>query len=176
MVRPAGRAPETGGQPGGGPRPLAVFDLDGTLADVRHRLHLVRGVPRDWDAFFAAAPADPPLDEGVRLALACARHSELAYLTGRPESCREDTVDWLARHSLPAGRLLMRPEGDRRPARTLKPELLRGLAAQRPVTAVVDDDRQVCAAYEAAGFRVLHARWAEPQPLLEQVQEREGRT
>ncbi|MFI9723639.1 hypothetical protein ACIHFE_28945 [Streptomyces sp. NPDC052396] len=159
-----------------GPPPLALFDLDGTLADLRHRLHLVRGRPRDWDAFFAAAPADPPLAEGVGLALACARHCELAYLTGRPERCRADTVDWLTRHGLPAGRLLMRPEGDRRPARTVKPELLRALARERTVTAVVDDDQQVCSAYEAAGFRVLHATWMEPQPVLEQVQEREGRT
>ena len=37
------------------PRPLAVFDLDGTLADVRHRLHHIEGRRRDWDAFFSAA-------------------------------------------------------------------------------------------------------------------------
>ncbi|MGW1195718.1 phosphatase domain-containing protein [Streptomyces sp. NPDC002536] len=158
------------------PRAVAVFDLDGTLADVRHRLHLVRARPRDWEAFFAAAPADPPLAEGVGLALACARQCDLAYVTGRPESCRRDTEDWLARQGLPRGPLLMRRDGDRRPARTVKPELLRSLAQERCVTAVVDDDVQVCTAYEATGFRVLHAPWMEPEPLLAVVQEREGRT
>ncbi|GFE12858.1 hypothetical protein Sgleb_09050 [Streptomyces glebosus] len=41
-------------------RPLAVFDLDGTLADTGHRQHLLRQTPRDWRAFFAAATEDPP--------------------------------------------------------------------------------------------------------------------
>jgi FMN phosphatase YigB (HAD superfamily) len=73
-------------------RPLAVFDLDGTLADVRHRLPLLRRRPKDWDGFFAAAPADPPLPDGIALALSSAEDHEIAYVTGRPERCRRDTV------------------------------------------------------------------------------------
>ncbi|MFF7727115.1 hypothetical protein [Streptomyces sp. NPDC008001] len=162
--------------PGTEPRPLAVFDLDGTLADVRHRLHHLDSRPRDWDAFFAAAGQDPPLAEGVALLAAAAQRCEVAYVTGRPEHCRRDTLDWLARHGLPEGLLFMRNRGDRRPARICKPELLRRLARDRVVAVVVDDDRQVCDAYEAEGFQVLRATWTDTQPLLEQAQEREGRT
>jgi phosphoglycolate phosphatase-like HAD superfamily hydrolase len=157
-------------------RPLAVFDLDGTLADVRHRLPLLRRRPRDWDAFFAAAVDDPPLPEGVTLALASAEEYEVAYVTGRPERCRLDTLDWLERYGLPPGRLLMRQSRDRRPARVAKPELLRRLAGEAEIAFVVDDDEQVCAAYEAAGFRVRRAAWMTGEPALEQAQEREGRT
>jgi hypothetical protein len=96
-------------------------------------------------------------------------------VTGRPEHCRRDTLDWFARHGLPEGRLSMRRAGDRRPARMAKPQLLRSLARQRVVAVVVDDDEQVCDAYEQAGWRVLRARWMESAPLLEQAQE-EGRT
>ena len=46
-------------------RPIAVIDIDGVLADVRHRLHLVHDRPKDWVAFFAAAPDDPPLETGL---------------------------------------------------------------------------------------------------------------
>ncbi len=49
-------------------RPLAVFDVDGVLADVRHRLRHVERRPKDWDAFFSAAVDDPPLAQGVALA------------------------------------------------------------------------------------------------------------
>jgi phosphoglycolate phosphatase-like HAD superfamily hydrolase len=157
-------------------RPLAVFDLDGTLADVRHRLHFLDGRPRDWDSFFAAAPDDPPLADGVGLALASAGEHEIAYVTGRPERCRRDTLRWLARHGLPGGRLLMRGGRDRRPARVAKPELLRRLAEDRTVALVVDDDHQVCDAYEAAGFTVVRAGWTTAEPVLEQAQEAEGRT
>ncbi|GAA2392453.1 hypothetical protein GCM10010420_16280 [Streptomyces glaucosporus] len=157
-------------------RSLAVFDLDGTLADVRHRLHHIEGRPRDWDAFFAAAPRDPPLAEGVALALESAEEHEVVYVTGRPERCRHDTLRWLDRHGLPAGRLLMRGGGDRRPARVTKPELLRRLARDRAVALVVDDDEQVCDAYENAGFPVVRAGWAAAPPALERAQEQEGRT
>ncbi len=157
-------------------RPLAVFDIDGVLADVRHRLRHVEGRHKDWDAFFAAAPADPSLAEGVALARASAEDCEVVYLTGRPERCRADTLAWLARHALPPGRLSMRTERDRRPARLAKPRLLRRLAAGRVVAIVVDDDEQVCDAYEAAGYRALRARWMASAPALVQAQEQEGRT
>ena len=50
-------------------RPLAVFDIDGVLADVRHRLRHVEQRPKDWDAFFAAEPDDPTLVAGIAMAV-----------------------------------------------------------------------------------------------------------
>lgn len=157
-------------------KPLAVFDLDGTLADVRHRLHHLARRPKDWDAFFAEALADPPLAVGVALAHESARECDVVYLTGRPERCRTATLAWLERHGLPEGRLVTRRDGDRRPARTAKVALLRRVAAGRVVAVVVDDDEQVCRAYEEQGWPVLRATWATGAPLLDQAQETEGRT
>jgi phosphoglycolate phosphatase-like HAD superfamily hydrolase len=158
------------------PRPLAVFDLDGTLADVRHRLHHLDRRPRDWESFFAAAPQDPPLPRGVAMARESAAECEVRYLTGRPERCRRDTLDWLAAHGLPEGRVHMRRDGDRRPARRTKLDILRRLARDREVRVLVDDDELVCADAEAAGFTVVRARWATPSADLNDAQEREGRT
>ncbi|MEU7057285.1 hypothetical protein [Streptomyces sp. NPDC046197] len=157
-------------------RPLAVFDLDNTLADTAHRQRFLERRPRDWDAFFAAAPADPPLEEGVALVRHSAAECEVVYLTGRPERCRRDTLDWLAVHGLPEGRLHMRRNDDRRPARRTKVEVLRRLARDREIRAVVDDDELVCDDAERAGFRVVRARWAAPSADLTDAQEREGRT
>lgn len=157
-------------------RPLAVFDLDGTLADTAHRQHFLEGAKRDWPAFFAAAPDDPPLAEGVRLVLRSAAECEIVYLTGRPERCRRDTVAWLSRQELPEGRLLMRRNDDRRPARRTKLDLLRRLGRSRQVRMLVDDDELVCDAAEVAGFAVVRARWAETSEALKDAQERDGRT
>jgi len=157
-------------------RPLAVFDVDGVLADVRHRLRHVERRPKDWDAFFAAAPDDPPLPTGVALAVESARDCDIVYVTGRPERCRTDTLRWFRRHGLPEGELSMRPGRDRRPARQAKLELLRRVAEGRVVAMVVDDDAQVCQAYERAGYRVLRADWMGAEPALEQAQEADGRT
>jgi phosphoglycolate phosphatase-like HAD superfamily hydrolase len=157
-------------------RPLAVFDVDGVLADVRHRLHHLERRPKDWAGFFAAAPHDPPLAEGVALAREAAAECEVVYVTGRPEQCRSDTLAWLDEQGLPQGRLVMRGPRDRRPARVAKPELLRALARDRVVAVVVDDDLAVCDAYEAAGWTVLRATWADRSDTLEQAQEESGRT
>ncbi|MEU4063187.1 HAD family acid phosphatase [Streptomyces wedmorensis] len=157
-------------------RPLAVFDLDNTLAATAHRQHYLERKPKDWDAFFAAAPDDPPLDEGIGLCHEAAEECEVVYLTGRPERCRRATVEWLAEQGLPEGAVHMRRHRDFRPARVTKVEVLRRLAADRTVRMLVDDDMAVCDAAEEAGFRVVRARWAEPSETLREAQEKEGRT
>ena len=68
--------------------PYAVIDLDGVVADVRHRLVHLRGRRKDWDAFFAAIPSDEPLAEGLAVASRLSGDHEVVYLTGRPERTR----------------------------------------------------------------------------------------
>jgi phosphoglycolate phosphatase-like HAD superfamily hydrolase len=172
-----------------------VFDIDGVLADVRHRLHHVASRPKDWDAFFGAAPNDPPLGEGLGAVATADRAGHVVvYLTGRPERCRAATLTWLAAQGLPEGQLFMRADSDRRPARITKVATLRRLSAQYRIEAFVDDDAAVVEAVRAAGFPVLHAQWmgtstsgadsapdpGEPPPsaqeVLFEIQETEGRT
>ncbi|MFJ6080456.1 hypothetical protein ACIQI8_03555 [Streptomyces sp. NPDC092369] len=157
-------------------RPLAVFDVDNTLADTAHRQRFLERSPRDWDAFFAAAPHDPPVPEGVAPALTSAEECEVVHLTGRPERCRRDTLAWLAAHGLPEGRVHMRRDDDRRPARRTKLEVLRRLARTREIRVVVDDDELVCEEVRRAGFTVVRARWTAPSGALNAAQERDGRT
>jgi phosphoglycolate phosphatase-like HAD superfamily hydrolase len=156
--------------------PVAVFDIDGVLADVAHRLPHLQRRPKDWAAFFAAAPADAPLLDGVALARRLEASCEIVYLTGRPESCRRDTLAWLTRHGLPEGRLLMRQASDRRTASLVKLELLRRLAAGRRVEVVVDDDPAVCQAAARAGYPVRLADWASRPVELDSAQGSEGRS
>ncbi|GEC02793.1 hypothetical protein SSP24_04480 [Streptomyces spinoverrucosus] len=153
-----------------------MFDLDNTLADTAHRQRFLQRKPRDWDGFFAAAPADPPLAQGIAMVRASAEECEVVYLTGRPERCRQDTLDWLAAQGLPEGRVYMRRDADRRPARHTKLEILRRLARTREIRVLVDDDELVCEDAERAGFTVVRARWATPSAELKVAQEREGRT
>jgi phosphoglycolate phosphatase-like HAD superfamily hydrolase len=157
----------------------AVVDIDGVLADVRHRLRHVTGRPKDWRAFFAAAGDDTLLAEGERTVRALAEVYDVVYLSGRPEGLRRVTEDWFRRHRLPEGTLLLRPEGDYRPSRLYKVEVLRRLARDRTVVVLVDDDERVLSAAREAGFDVLPATWmgsAEELPALREAQEEEGRT
>lgn len=155
---------------------LAVIDLDGVVADVRHRLHHVADRPKDWSAFFAAAPDDALLEEGARVVRALAEVHEVVYLSGRPESCRTDTLAWLHGHGLPEGEVHLRPRHDRRPGRIYKVETLDRLAQKRQIAVLVDDDPLVCEAARAAGYDVLPAAWMGAQPELLEAQEIDGQT
>ena len=159
---------------------LAILDIDGVLADVRHRLGFVQSRPKDWEGFFAAAPDDTPLPRGLERAAELADLGDVVYLTGRPERCRGDTERWLMAHGFPQARVVMRPDRDRRPARLFKLEQVRRLAGAGVVDVVVDDDLLVVDTLAAAGFAVEHAQWmdddAPQQASLFEAQEREGRT
>lgn len=159
---------------------VAAVDIDGVLADVRHRLHHVTGNPKDWGAFFAAAPKDPVLEQGRETVVRLGEVFDIVYLSGRPEHCREDTLDWLRKHALPEGPVHLRPTGDRRPARLLKVEVLNRLTGEQPVAVLVDDDPQVLEAARDAGYDVLPAEWMHEAPAdhaaLLQAQEVEGET
>lgn len=162
-------------------RPLAVFDIDGVVADVRHRLRYVERRPKDWDAFFDAAVSDPPHAEGVALVKEhVAAGHDVVYLTGRPERCRRDTEHWLDEHGIGGFPVHMRPSDDRRPAAQVKVQVLASLAADREVALVVDDDELVVEALRRAGWNVRHADWElrakEQQAALLQAQELEGRS
>jgi hypothetical protein len=153
---------------------LAVFDIDGVVADVRHRLHHL-DPPRSWRRFFAGAGDDPLLPEGARLVADLARHHDVVWLTGRPDWLRATTAAWLSGHGLPAGELYLRPDGDYRPAPVFKLSVLRGLT-ERSVAAVVDDDPEVVAAATAAGLPAVLADWVPRSETLREAQDRLGRT
>jgi hypothetical protein len=155
-------------------RSLAVFDVDGVVADVRHRLHHLER-RRSWNAFFDAADEDGLLAEGARLVADLARRHEIVWLTGRPEWLRAVTEDWLAQHGLPDGELYLRPYADYRPAPQYKLSVLRSLAP-RGIAAVIDDDDEVVQAALRAGFPAVLADWVPRSGALRRAQDRDGRT
>ena len=143
---------------------------------MRHRLKYVERRPKDWDRFFAAAVDDEPLAEGLAVVGRLLVDHDVVFLTGRPERCRTNTEDWLAAQGLGGHRVIMRSEGDRRPARRTKLDELRRLARTRQVAVVMDDDPEVCVELQAAGLPVLVADWMPRPESLHVAQEREGRT
>jgi phosphoglycolate phosphatase-like HAD superfamily hydrolase len=154
---------------------VAVFDIDGVVADVRHRLHYLESRPKDWGGFFGAAGDDPPLAAGVALAADLGRQHDLVWLTGRPEWLRTVTTRWLQDQGLPAGEVFLRGNGDRRPARLYKLGVLRRLSA-RQIAAFVDDDTEVVDAAKQAGYPAVLADWIPRAPELREAQDRLGLT
>ena len=106
---------------------LIVFDLDGTLADIEHRLAFVRSKPKNWRAFDAGIPNDKvnsPVAE-VFHSLRDAGHN-IVFASGRSEKTREATVAWLDANGFwsVSSHLYMRKADDFRGDDIVKKEIL----------------------------------------------------
>lgn len=132
---------------------LIVFDIDGTLADLSHRLHhLDRG---DWDSFFAACGGDMPIQPGIDVFSEFLNNGwDIELWTGRPERTREITTEWFARHGIDISgvTMRMRADGDHRPDTEVKPEYL--TACGRRPWIIFEDRAAVVRAFRAKGLTV----------------------
>lgn len=158
-----------------------MLDLDGVLADTRHRMRYLETRPKNWPAFFAAALDDPAHPEGLAAArTAVQRGLAVVYLSGRPEPCRADTERWLSEHDAPPGPVLLRPADDHQPADRLKVSVLRGLAEHHHLRLLVDDDPRVVAAVRAARpplvEAVMLADWQPHSATMARAQHGRART
>jgi hypothetical protein len=88
-----------------------IFDLDGTLADINHRLHHIKGDNKNWNSFFADCVHDVPKPAIIELAAMCddAGH-RVIISSGRSEAVRAETVKWLEDQGVIYAQLHMRPD------------------------------------------------------------------
>lgn len=94
-------------------RPLYIFDLDGTLALIEHRLHFIQNKPKDWRGFFAAVAEDEPNMPVIHILQSLhAMEFEVWIWSGRSDECEAQTNAWLSNHGCWHDRLRMRTAGD----------------------------------------------------------------
>jgi len=133
-------------------KPLYIFDLDGTLANIEHRKHILdeKHDPNRWRRFYAACNRDLPIP-AVIATMERLRHSaDIWIFSGRSEEVRDKTVKWLIEntnfmtHDLDTA-LVMRQEGDYRADNVVKQEWWDGMLDEdrRRLVAVFDDRNQV---------------------------------
>lgn len=139
--------------------PLYIFDLDGTLADCRHRLHILEN--RDlypnstdrWKVFHRACTRDPVIPSvfSIFKMLLQQENTEVVILTGRSSVACMETCAWFHRVNFPNGfqpkNLFMRKQGDCRDAVDFKYHFYRNVMGrrdrQRLVTVFEDEQRLV---------------------------------
>jgi len=131
-----------------------IFDIDGTLADCSHRLHLIKNEPKNWKEFFSRVLDDKPIKHMVDLCKILIYHNyHVTFVSGRSEECRDDTERWLVRNVSIYLPLYMRKKGDHRDDDILKIELLSELRADGIEPIMVFDDRtRVVNAWRAEGI------------------------
>jgi hypothetical protein len=140
---------------------LVVFDIDGTLANIEHRLDYVRSKPKNWKAFDAGIPNDAvnkPVAEMFRLITRDAGHN-VVLASGRNERSRCATEDWLEIRGLGNyERLYMRKADDFRGDDIVKQEILDEIIADygRKPDMVFDDRPRVVRMWRDNGIFVFN--------------------
>lgn len=129
-------------------RPCYIVDIDGTCADLTHRLWFIQGEKKDWDGFFGAVSEDKPIEHMQKVVCALEDYADIVFVTGRPERTRTDTVAWLDLHlfnNTGMMKIYMRQDGDYRPDHQVKSELLSAIILDgfEPIMAFDDRDQVV---------------------------------
>jgi hypothetical protein len=82
--------------------PLYIFDVDGTICNIEHRLHFLEDKKdKDrWNKFYKACINDAPNEPVLRLLeTLVASGKEIWFFSGRSEDVRLETEHWLHRHT-----------------------------------------------------------------------------
>jgi FMN phosphatase YigB (HAD superfamily) len=136
-----------------------ICDLDGTLADIRHREHHAQGQRKNWKKFFEGIPEDAVAEVVADILRHYVKTHHIVFVSGRPEHTRKNTEAWLGRHApfVEKYELFMRPDGDFRPDNIVKAELYdRDIEPRHGAPFFVLDDRdKVVAMWRAKGLICL---------------------
>lgn len=125
-------------------KPVVVFDIDGTLADITlRRGHLQRPDP-DWKQFHSDMATDTPNEPVVEMyrALWSTARFNIILTSGRYERAREYTERWLLWNYIPFEKIYMRPNEDNRPDHILKQGFLDQISSSDGTILFAVDDRQ----------------------------------
>lgn len=125
-------------------RPLYIFDMDGTIADMTHRVHLLDNDgpnSEKWKLFYEMCEGDAPIAPTLKTLEALRRAgNDIWFLTGRSDVVRAKSTKWIVDHTsfdevdVVLG---MRTEGDHQHDYTFKQSWYNNMLK-------VDQERLVC--------------------------------
>lgn len=140
-------------------RKAIICDIDGTIADIEHRMKWWLKKPRDYAKFYEKIEDDAPISEMIALVNDLAhgpRELAVIYLTGRHEGVRARTQKWLNDHGLPIGPLFMRDDVDFRSDTDFKKTIYYGIIAPKyDVQFVLEDRSRVVAMWRSIRVKCL---------------------
>jgi hypothetical protein len=148
---------------------IILCDIDGVLADVRHLLPFIsKHLPkekRNYNEYYRRIGEAKPTAYIEYIAeMLFLKPLKFYYTTGRSEQCRNVTTHWLNENRLllnaSYSELLMRKDGDERPAHEVKLEMLNIIRAKHPEAyfLAIDDDSQVIKMYRREGVACFHIK------------------
>jgi hypothetical protein len=141
--------------------PAIIVDLDGTLANIdERRANLIN--TNDWDLFHSKIPDDKlnfwcrEIIEKFRL------EYKIILVTGRKESCRSDTIQWLKHYQVHYDYIYFRKDNDFRTDVLVKEEIYNeSILDHFSVLFVVDDRKSVVQMWRTFGLTCLQCDYGD---------------
>ena len=136
-------------------RPLYIFDIDGTICDITHRLHFLDNITdKDrWKKFYRACVSDKTNDPVIATMEALRKDADIWFFSGRSAEVRYETLMWLHVHTsfkmdqmaTNPEWLTMRMENDLTEDHLLKQSWLLGMldVDRQRLVAIFDDRKRV---------------------------------
>lgn len=120
-----------------------VFDLDGTICDVKHRRQYVATKPRNWDAWNAGLVNDEPNCPVLCVVQSMAYYYPVFIVSGRSDDYRKQTEEWLEKYNISYNSLYMRKYKDHRDDAIVKGEIADEIEKTHNILGVFDDRKRV---------------------------------
>lgn len=135
---------------------IVVCDIDGTVANIDHRLQYAKGEEKNWTTFFSLLSKDTPRMEVYKKAssLAIANNAPLIFVSARPEDYRTETEQWLRENDMEYSHLVMRSKGDKRKDTDVKSDIYNRYLKQYDIVKVFDDRPSVIRMWREKGLEV----------------------
>jgi len=138
---------------------FVICDIDGTLADISHRLHFVRkseAEQKDWKGFFESMSGDTVRQDVLALvAKEIAEGHDIVFVSGRPDTYRTFTEKFCFGAVPEAVTVLMRPAFDKRSDTEVKQDIYKRFLSRYPVAKVIDDRPSVIRMWKENGLEVI---------------------
>lgn len=131
-----------------------IFDVDGTLADVRGIRHYVVGTRhKDFDAFHRESVNVPPhahvADAALRVHML---GHDVLVVTARKVRWARHTAMWLALHGIPSDAMFMRGDHDSRHDVEVKRDILQSIRTRWDVLGAWDDNPKIIELWKSEGI------------------------
>ena len=147
---------------------MYVFDLDGTIADIEHRVHFIQNGKKDWDSFLGAVKDDTPKEWVIDIMRLLPIERVLIF-SGRNEVAMNDTVEWLEKYNVPYSEMRMRWHHNFERDELLKPLMAKDYWER--IRFIADDRQRVVDMWREKGFNVLQVeKWEEFDKTMNKVE------
>lgn len=136
---------------------IIIFDLDGVLCDITHRLPLIECANPKWEDFYLACKYDKIIPATQKIFWAMQQMGYKSILmSGRGEIARKRTERWLSDALIyPYEKLYLRPNGDHSADWALKSEWYERADLKDRVLCVFEDRLSVVKMWRAKGLTVF---------------------